>query len=85
MRSTKLINVINLVILLLMVLMCLIEKEAGIYSFVLGLFAGGINLVMMIVYIAKKNLAWISCIIWLMLFPIIGFGCCAYAWQGVKL
>jgi hypothetical protein len=76
-KNLKVVSLVNAGILLLMVLICLIPGQ-GVFSFLLGALGGVGNLICMIIGIAKKHPEiWVSNIIWLLLLPIIGFGCCA--------
>lgn len=80
-KATRIINIINVVVLLLMFAVCLIE-EGGIISFFLGCAMGMGNFISMIIFITRKEPgAYISNIIWMLLMPIIGFGCCAATFE----
>ncbi|MBC7865696.1 MAG: hypothetical protein IAF38_22165 [Bacteroidia bacterium] len=60
-----------------------IESHPEFLFFVYGLIFAGLNLVSMIVFIAlKKPAAWITNIIFLFLFPIIGFFSCSAVMSG---
>jgi hypothetical protein len=76
-RDVRLVNGINIGILLVLVSLCFI-KDGGIITFFGSLFFGGCNFISMIVFIAKSRPEiFLSNIIWMLLMPIIGFGCCA--------
>ncbi len=76
-RNVRMVNGVNIAILLLLASCCLV-KDGGFVTFFGSLFIGFANFVCMIVFIVhRKPEVWISNIIWMLLMPIIGFGCCA--------
>jgi hypothetical protein len=76
-RNVRMVNGINIAILLLLASCCLV-KDGGIITFFGGVVIGFANFICMIVCITqRKPEVWISNIIWMLLMPIIGFGCCA--------
>lgn len=76
-RNVRLVNGINIGILLLLMSFCFME-DGGIITFFGSLFFAGANFISMIVFIARgQSEVFISNIIWMLLMPIIGFGCCA--------
>ena len=80
-KTARIINIVNVVVLLLMLAVCLVE-EGGFISFLLGCLMGMGNFICMIIFITRKEpAAYISNIIWMLLMPIIGFGCCAATFE----
>jgi hypothetical protein len=76
-REARTINIINAIALAIMILLCLVEG-GGIFSFIIGCLLSLYNFISMIVYIVNKNTAaFVFNIVWMLLMPIIGFGCCA--------
>ncbi|MGZ3899446.1 MAG: hypothetical protein ACXVNM_06835 [Bacteroidia bacterium] len=81
-KGVKIVNIVNGCVLAVMLLLCLIDG-GGILSFFVGALMSLYNLISMIIYITQKNvMAYVSNIIWMLLMPIIGFGCCAAAFKG---
>jgi hypothetical protein len=79
--QARIVNIVNACALVLMLLLCL-TKEGGFFAFFVGLGMGVYNLISMIVFIVQKNVfAFVSNIIWMLLMPIIGFGCCAMSYN----
>ncbi|MCE3258443.1 MAG: hypothetical protein K0S12_84 [Bacteroidetes bacterium] len=77
-RAARIINIVNGAGLALMLLLCLIPDAGGFFSFLLGCVLGLGNFICMIIQITHKNVAaYVSNIIWMLLMPIVGFGCCA--------
>ncbi|MBA3665305.1 MAG: hypothetical protein H0W61_13995 [Bacteroidetes bacterium] len=80
-RTAKTINIVNAVILAVMLLLCL--TDSGVLSSFIGAVMAVYNMISMIAYIVRKNpYAYISNIIWMLVMPIIGFGCCAMAFNN---
>lgn len=77
-KRNKIVNILNGSVLVLMLLLCLIPDSGGILAFSLGCILSLINFILMIVYFATRyTMAGVYCIIWMLLLPIVGFGCCA--------
>jgi hypothetical protein len=84
-REAKIINIINGSVMLGMLLMCL-TKDGGFAAFMVGVAMMLGNFVSMIIFIVRKNVfAFVSNIIWMLLMPVIGFGCCAMAFNGSSM
>jgi hypothetical protein len=82
--ATTKVNIFNLVVLIIMLLMSTDNKGEGpLMAFFVGGVVGFINLIAAIVFSRRDNsFAAITCVIWTLVLPIIGFGCCA---SGLKL
>ncbi|MDP1802931.1 MAG: hypothetical protein Q8L81_16335 [Bacteroidota bacterium] len=82
-KTAKLMGIINGSLVVLMGLCCFSE-DAAFFAFILGGLAGIVNFILMIVFIVqRKTFSYITCIISMLLMPIIGFGCCAYGIKGM--
>jgi hypothetical protein len=69
----------------IMLLTCL-GNELAILSFPVGVIASIVNLILMIGYISKnQTYSYLTCIICMLLMPIIGFGCCASGFSGLQI
>jgi hypothetical protein len=76
------VNIVNVIALGLMLLM-FFSGDSGLLGFVLAIGMGVYNFVSMCVFIGQKNTsAYVSNLIWMLLMPIIGFGCCAVTFKG---
>jgi hypothetical protein len=59
------------------------SNDAAMYSFILGLVFSGLNLIGMIVFISiKKTGGWVACLIYMLLFPLLGFFTCTLSMSG---
>lgn len=77
-KAVKLVNIVNGIIAALMLISCLFPNEAtGILAFLLGAAVAIVNLVFLIIFASRGWNAYVFCIIWMLVLPIIGFGCCA--------
>ncbi len=84
-KNSKSVYTVNLLVLVLIVLIGF-TGEMAFFSFLIGLLAGGINLILMIVFFAQqKQHSGIACLISMLLLPIIGFGCCAAGMTNMRL
>ncbi len=76
-KRNRFCNILNGAILAIMLLLCLVP-EGGIFSFFIGCGLACVNFILMIVHFATKyTMTGVFYIIWMLLLPIIGFGCCA--------
>lgn len=79
-KAVKMVNYMNGGVAALMLLLCFESSGTG---GVIGFFIGGafaiVNLILLIIHARKGYNAYIYNIIWMLLMPIIGFGCCASA------
>jgi len=77
-KAVKLVNIVNGIVAALMLLTCLVPNEAtGILAFLLGGAVAIVNLVFLVIFANRGWNAYVFCIIWMLVLPIIGFGCCA--------
>lgn len=77
-KSAKTIAIINGSTVLLIGILCLLGDGASFFAFFIGLLAALVNFILMIINIsAGKTYTFVTCIICMLLLPIIGFGCCA--------
>ncbi len=75
--TTARVNIINLVMAAIIVL-CAIGHNT-LLGFVCSIFFAAANFIMMIVFMIKgRPDVFVSNIIWMLLLPVVGFGCCAY-------
>jgi hypothetical protein len=76
-KAAMWVNIINAIGLGIMLLLCLPE-DGGFIAFILGCLLACYNFISMIIQFVNKNtMAAVFNIIWMLLMPIIGFGCCA--------
>jgi K+-sensing histidine kinase KdpD len=75
--NAKKIAIANFIAVVIMALLAF-GNELAIISFFIGILAAIINFVAMIYHITRKEpYSYITCIISMLLMPIIGFGCCS--------
>ncbi len=83
--NAKKVRLTNIVVIVIMAILGFMGDFALI-SFFLGILAGFVNFIMMIVYIVnRQTYSYVTCIISILLLPIIGFGCCAMGVDGMKI
>lgn len=83
--NAKKVRLINIVVVVIMVLLSF-AGDLALISFILGILAGLVNFIMMIIYIInRQTYSYVTCIISMLLLPIIGFGCCAMGVDGMKI
>lgn len=81
-KAVKLVNVINAGVVAIMLLMCLETTGSGaIFAFFVGCAIAVLNLIFLIVFVVRGWNAFVFCIIWMLVLPIVGFGCCASAFS----
>lgn len=79
-RKIVIANIIAVVIMALLAF----GNELAIISFFIGILAAIINFASMIYHITQKETySYITCIICMLLMPIVGFGCCSSGSIGV--
>ena len=84
-KEAKKIRQVNLLVLVVIVVFSFTGQGAFL-SFIVGLIAGLSNFILMFVYISQgKTSAYLTCIISMLLLPIIGFGCCAMGISSINI
>lgn len=77
--TTNHINIINFILLVCIFGLAFLgglSFEAFVFSIVTCAF----NLILMVVFILKQRPdIWVSNLVWLILLPIVGFGCCTFS------
>lgn len=77
-KRNRVCNILNICALAIMLGMCLIPDGGGVFSFFIGCGLACINFILMIVNFANKyTITGVYYLIWMLLLPIVGFGCCA--------
>lgn len=83
--NAKKVRLTNIVVVVIMAILGFMG-DLALISFFLGLLAGLVNFIMMIIYIIdRQTYSYITCIISMLLLPIIGFGCCAMGVDGMNI
>lgn len=83
--NAKKVRLTNIVVIAIMAVLSF-TGDFALISFFLGLLAGLVNFIMMIIYIInRQTYSYVTCIISMLLLPIIGFGCCAMGVDGMKI
>lgn len=81
-KAAKLVNIINAGVVAIMLLMCLEETGSGaVFAFFVGCAIAVLNLIFLIIFAVRRWNAFVFCIIWMLVLPIVGFGCCASAFS----
>lgn len=69
-----------------LMVLCTLSENVALAAFLFGLILGLINFILMIVFILhKKPFAYMTCLISMLLLPIIGFGCCTAGIHSFKI